>query len=146
MYELVLPNTGEENFFLESRKLFKSNNISFRVTTIFVPGPGCSNLRLVRNLNADNYESLNSKFSLTVFAYLMIVCSRNNRENYRENYLGKMLLTKVTRVKSNPRLRANRPSNNWDLSSPGISNRGFPISASKRNGGILGSVSYNRIL
>ena len=145
MYELVWPNAGEENFSLESRKLFESNNISFRVTTIFVPGPGCSNPRLVRNLNSDNYESLNSKFSLTVFAYnLMIVCSRNNRENY----LGKMLLTKekVTRVKSNPRLSANRPSNNWDLGSPGISNPGFPISASKRNGGILGSVSYNRIL
>ena len=69
MYELVWPNAGEENFSLESRKLFESNNISFRVTTIFVTGPGCSNPRLVRNLNSDDYESLNSKFSLTVFAY-----------------------------------------------------------------------------
>ena len=57
MYDLVRPNIGKENFYLESRKLFKSNNISFWVATIFVPGPGCSKLGednpgLVRNLNS----------------------------------------------------------------------------------------------
>ena len=44
---------------------------------------------------------------------LMIGSSKNNRENYPRKTFG--TLEKETRVKFNPGLSANRPSNNWAL-------------------------------
>ena len=58
------------------------------------------------------FESLKSISVLILFVYkLMIGSSKNNRENYPRKTFG--TLEKETRVKFNPGLSANRPSNNW---------------------------------
>ena len=58
------------------------------------------------------FESLKSISVLILFVHkLMIGSSKNNRENYPRKCF--WVPEKETRVKFNPGLRANRPSNNW---------------------------------
>ena len=60
------------------------------------------------------FESLKSISVLIIFVYkLMIGSSKNNRENYPRKCF--WTPEKETRVKFNPGLSANRPSNNWAL-------------------------------
>ena len=80
------------------------------------PGPSCS------KLSSDNlgvsarfefrFESLKSSSVLILFVYkLMIGSSKNNRENYPRKCFWTQ--ERETRVKFNPGLSADRPSNNW---------------------------------
>ena len=58
------------------------------------------------------FESLKSISVLILFVYkLMTGSSKNNRENYPRKCFWTQ--EKETRVKFNPGLSANRPSNNW---------------------------------
>ena len=60
------------------------------------------------------FESLKSISVLILFVYkLMIGSSKNNRENYPRKCFWAQ--EKETRVKFNPMLSANQPSNNWAL-------------------------------
>ena len=79
---------------------------------IYPPGPSC--LKLFR------FESLKSISVLILFVYkVMIGSSKNNRENYPRKCF--QTQEKETRVKFNPRLSANGPSNNWALISDELS-------------------------
>ena len=61
------------------------------------------------DLNSDCFKSISL---LILFVYkLMIGSSKNNRENYPRKCF--RIPEKETSVKFNPRLSANRPSNNW---------------------------------
>ena len=58
------------------------------------------------------YESLKTSSNLIIFLYKLIIGSlKNNRENYLRKCFWKQ--EKETRVKFNPGLSANQPSNNW---------------------------------
>ena len=70
------------------------------------------------------FDSLKSISVLILFVYKLIIgSSKNNRENYPRKWFWRQ--EKETRVKFNPGLSANQPSNNWALenrpllSSPG---------------------------
>ena len=58
------------------------------------------------------YESLKTSSNLIILLYKLIIGRfKNNRENYLRKCFWKQ--EKETRVKFNPGLSANRPSNNW---------------------------------
>ena len=92
------------------------------------------------------FESLKSISVLILFVYkLMIGSSKNNRENY----LRKCFWTqeKETRVKFNPGLSANQPSNNWALKSIEVITQGKCIDYWAWNRtGLMGSSNNHYIM